>query len=395
MKPIHPNTDPDLGLHVADLFDILDKEEVFACLPATSTAPEHRNLTNSIIDLAELVERNRIGTEVLRSDPGRPHRLFDHPTKRDVVRLEQKSRSFTTDHGWMTPEQARKRIEHWKALTRAQGGPESPNRDKIVLSLFDLTGSWSRPWEEAGYQVFRFDIQADPEMGDVNAFSVDFFNDWFGSFDGQDVYAILAACPCTDFANSGAKHFAAKDKDGRTAASIALVEQTKATIEYFSPSVWAIENPTGRIETLGNLPNWRLSFDPYHFGDTYTKKTLIWGRFNANLPVAPVDPVEGSKMHKLYGGKSLKTKNARSATPEGFAYGFFLANNALHHPAFALSTKYDRLDAELLEHALAVGASQEDISYLIDDAYYIECDDEGAHDILRGIIDQRAPAIAA
>jgi hypothetical protein len=100
-------------------------------------------------------------------------------------------------------------------------------------------------------------------------------------------------------------------------------------------------------------------------------------------------------MHKLYGGKSLKTKNARSATPEGFAYGFFLANNALHHPAFALTTKYDRLDPDLLEEALAVGASERDISDIIDDLYYIELDDDGANQVLREIIADRAPAIAA
>ncbi|PZR93583.1 MAG: DNA cytosine methyltransferase [Stutzerimonas stutzeri] len=331
----------------------------------------------------------------MREDPNRPHRLFDHPSKADIVRLEQKSRSLTGEIGWMTPEKARARVEHWKTLACAQGGPESPNRDKIVISLFDLTGSWSRPWEEAGYQVYRFDIQADAQMGDVNNFSVEFFNDWFGSFDGLDIYAILAACPCTDFAVSGAKHFAAKDRDGRTAASIRLVEQTKAVIDYFQPSIWAVENPVGRIEELGSLPRWRLSFDPYHFGDTYTKKTLIWGRFNADLPIAPVEPVEGSKMHKKFGGKSLKTKNARSETPEGFSYGFFLANNALHHPELQMTTKYDRLDPSLLAEVLALGAAIEDVSYAIDDAYYIELDDEGAHDILRGMIAERSSLRAA
>jgi hypothetical protein len=108
--------------------------------------------------------------------------------------------------------------------------------------------------------------------------------------------------------------------------------------------VWALENPVGRIEKLGGLPPWRLSFDPNHIGDPYTKKTLLWGRFNADLPIAPVEPTEGSKMHSQYGGKSLATKNARSVTPEGFAYAFFMANNAYDHPAMTISNKYDRLD---------------------------------------------------
>lgn len=379
------------GEHIGDLFDIV------RAIPqaSASTAPEHRNIGGEVIDLNAYVQASLAADREMRADPDRPHRLFDHPGKEAIIRLNKKSSAFTSEFGWMEPDQARARVERWKELTWAQGGPDSPNRDKIVLSLFDLTGSWSRPWEEAGYQVYRFDIQADAEMGDVNNFSVEFFNDWFSSFDGLDIYAILAACPCTDFAVSGAKHFAKKDQDGRTAASIRLVEQTKAVIEYFKPSIWAIENPVGRIEELGSLPKWRLSFDPFHFGDTYTKKTLIWGRFNADLPIAPVEPVEGSKMHSQYGGKSLKTKNARSATPEGFAYGFFLANNAHHHPELEMTTKYDRLDPQLIAEALASGADAKDISYAIDDAYYIELDDEAAHQILREIIHTHAELAAA
>jgi hypothetical protein len=265
----------------------------------------------------------------------------------------------------MTPAQARAKIREWEQHAVAQGrDPKSRriNGDKIVLSFFDLSGEWSLPWDQAGYQVWRFDIQNDPKnapaeerMGDVNNFSTDFFNDWFGNFEGLDIHAILAACPCTDFAVSGARHFAAKDKDGRTVASVKLVQQTLAAIEYFKPAVWAIENPVGRIEKLGGLPPWRLSFDPNDVGETYTKKTLLWGRFNADMPIAPVEPVEGSKMHTKYGGKSLATKNARSVTPEGFAYSFFMANNAIDHPAMTIANKYDRLDRSLIEQAVKAG----------------------------------------
>ncbi len=63
-------------------------------------------------------------------------------------------------------------------------------------------------------------------------------------------------------------------------------------------------------------------------GYLHLRKPLLWGRSNADLPIAPVEPIEGSKMHKLYGGKSLATKNAGSLTPVGFGYSFFMANNA-------------------------------------------------------------------
>lgn len=315
--------------------------------------------------------------------------LFAAPMDSDVIRLDRKATAYHRAHGWMTVDEARQRIEQWKEHAYAQGEPGSKNADRVVLSFFDRTGAWSQPWEDAGYQVFRFDIQTDAVVGDVNNFGVEFFGDLFGDFEGLDIYAVLAACPCTDFAGSGARHFAAKDADGRTELSVELVRQTKRAIEYFKPIVWAIENPVGRIESLADLPPWRLSFDPCHLGDPYTKRTLIWGRFNADLPVAPVEPSEGSKMHRLYGGSSLATKNARSVTPTGFAYAFFLANNAIDNPAMAVVNKYDRLCPRLLEAAVDAGLAESFIGNLINDAYYMDLDDEGAEQALRDELSSR------
>jgi predicted RNA methylase len=316
------------------------------------------------------------------------HHLFDAPAKSKVTRLADKVKVYNAKHGWMTLEEAKARIAEWEDEAVRQG-KTSVNGDKVVLSLFDRTGVWSLPWEQAGYDVYRFDLQ-DPEQGgyikDVMEFNAEYFADEFGDFDGKDIHAILAACPCTDFAASGAKHFAAKDADGRTKASIHLVEQTLAVIEHFRPAIWAIENPVGRIEKLTGLPPWRLSFDPYHFGDPYTKKTLLWGRFNADLPVAPVEPTEGSKMHSQFGGASLATKNARSETPEGFAYAFFMANNAKMNLADALSNKYDRLDPDVIAAAVRAGVPEEAIADAVDDLYYMDQDDEAANDAIRALV---------
>jgi hypothetical protein len=106
-------------------------------------------------------------------------RVFDAPEKTDVVRLEEKTRVYVKGSGYMTVAQARERIAEWKKNALDQG-KTNRNVDKVVLSLFDTTGEWSKPWEEAGYQVYRFDIQDDPEFGDVNKFSTEFFNDIFG-----------------------------------------------------------------------------------------------------------------------------------------------------------------------------------------------------------------------
>lgn len=358
---------------------------------AESTAPEHAQVGVDDRELAQIVDEFNQAQSAMLEDGERVSHVFDAPAKGEVVRLNDKAKVYVSGHGWMSPEEAKQRIAEWKAHAAAQGKDQkarNANGQKVVLSLFDKSGAWSQPWEDAGYQVFRFDIQNDPDVGDVNNFSTGFFNDWFGDFEGADIYAVLAACPCTDFASSGARHFAAKDADGRTVASVNLVHQTLRTIEHFKPAVWAVENPVGRIEQLGGLPPWRLSFDPNHLGDPYTKKTLIWGRFNGDLPVAPVEPTEGSKMHRMYGGKSLATKNARSVTPEGFAYGFFMANNAIDNPVMAVANKFDRLDRGLIEQAIGAGLTEGDIEQAVEDHYYMDLNDAAAEQALREAIDE-------
>jgi hypothetical protein len=357
-----------------------------------ATAPEHIAGVDDR-ELGEIVTEFNDAMAGMMQDGQPITNIFVAPKKNEVVRLEDKTRIYNKEHGWMTPAEAKQRIAEWKAHALEQyDSSRGENSQRVVLSLFDLTGKWSKPWEEAGYQVYRFDIQDDPVVGDVNNFSTEFFSDWFGDFDGMDVYAILAATPCTDFASSGSRHFAAKDADGRTVASVKLVHQTLRVIEHFKPPVWALENPVGRIEKLGGLPPWRLSFNPNHLGDPYTKRTLLWGRFNGDLPIAPVEPTEGSKMHKLYGGKSMATKNARSATPEGFSYGFFMANNAIDNPVLALHGKFDRLDRGLMAEALELGIKPDDIETAVEDFYYMDLDDDAANDAIRELIDEARAA---
>ena len=226
-------------------------------------------------------------------------------------------------------EESRTRREEWSKRAEAQFSDPSirgRNSDKAIISLFDHTGNWSRPWAEAGYNVVRVDLQ---DGIDVNDFSAGYLMEWAADqgIDAANVYGMLIAAPCTDFANSGARWFKEKDQDGRTEASKNLVFQALKSVEFFRPKFWVLENPTGRIQRLTNLPKARYSFHPWHFGEDYTKATQLYGRFEVDLPTAPVYPTAGSKMHTQFGGASLATKNARSETAAGFADAFFMANN--------------------------------------------------------------------
>lgn len=207
--------------------------------------------------------------------------------------------------------------------------------EKILISLFDYTGNWSKPYRENGWEVIQVDIKHGVDIMDWNPIKV--LNDHW-QFNAP-TFGILAAIPCTDYAVSGAKHFAAKDLDGRTEASQKLVARTKEIIDFFSDSrlleFWAVENPRSRIHTLNPwLGKPRLKFNPCDYAgydpnpddSRYNKDTWIWGNFK--IPEKKrLEPFEKEYPgFKKLGGKSERTKELRSITPLGFSYAFYEAN---------------------------------------------------------------------
>lgn len=211
---------------------------------------------------------------------------------------------------------------------------------KLIISIFDKTGNWARPWINAGYPVMLWDLKYEGDFLDFNEFAR-----WITGYE-QFVYGMLFAPPCTEYAVSGARWWEKKDKDfpERLATANELVEFCLMLAQFpeLFPNLnfWALENPIGRIESC--VPELKglklLTFDPCDYGDPYTKKTCLWGNFNPNLPKSPVTPefVEYTRKDGTVtkfapqfgktGGTSEKTKAIRSETPMGFANAFFQAN---------------------------------------------------------------------
>ena len=235
------------------------------------------------------------------------------------------------------------------------------NKDKYVISLYDYTGEALKPWAEAGYQCFAYDIQHEVQStekfeggGSINYIHADLHNlatlDFiYDSLSGKEVTFAMAFPVCTDMAVSGAAHFKRKREADplfqRKAANYAIwcAELFQALdCPYF------IENPVSVLSTLWRKPDY--SFHPYEYGgyidpeqaehpkwpdyiapmDAYPKKTCLWtgGGFVMPTP-SPVKPEDGhSRQHLKLGGKSMKTKNIRSATPRGFAQAVYNCNNS-------------------------------------------------------------------
>ena len=179
-----------------------------------------------------------------------------------------------------------------------------------MLSILDLcsgSGAWSRPYDEAGYNVIDVDLPRD-----IRLFK------WIDI----PIQGILAAPPCTVFASSGAR-WERSNED--LVCGLSIVDACLRMVAIYQPRWWALENPVGTLRHWIGPP--RMSFNPSDYGDPYTKKTLLWGNFNAPFKVNRVESTEGSKMHTKYGGKSDRTKAARSITPALFAQKFYEANS--------------------------------------------------------------------
>ncbi|MFR0873726.1 MAG: hypothetical protein ACLSHC_03075 [Bilophila wadsworthia] len=81
------------------------------------------------------------------------------------------------------------------------------DKEKTVISCFDLTGNMVRPWAEAGYLCYCVDIQhpqGETRQGNIIRVGAD-MRDWLPPFRPITFAAFFP--PCTDVAVSGARWF--------------------------------------------------------------------------------------------------------------------------------------------------------------------------------------------
>lgn len=208
--------------------------------------------------------------------------------------------------------------------------------DRIILDLCGGTGSWSKPYAVAGYDVRLVTL---PD------------NDVLTYAPPDGVYGILAAPPCTQFSFARTKAKIPRNlREGMTTIRACLEIiwhcqcQLNSDQQKYSPlNFWALENPyLGMLRWfLGRPP---FVFDPYEFGDDYQKRTALWGSFSDPIK-CPVEMSANSKnlcktnsrdlpkfdhipsrdIHPEHFGK-LDRAARRAITPAGFARAFFKAN---------------------------------------------------------------------
>ncbi|MGL5223593.1 MAG: Dcm methylase [Plesiomonas shigelloides] len=247
---------------------------------------------------------------------------------------------------------------------------------KKAIFLYDFTGIMAQPWLEAGYECWCFDGQHPTGITrDGNHVKVGM---WFdaarvgehvveiAALVGPDVVFVFGFPECTYLSCSGAgwlyhpddKHLPTDqrrphpmhpNRKAQRADAVELAKMVQSVGDYYR-CIWALENPMSQLATL-----WRkgdYSFHPNEFGgwlpeddvhpdypdnipgrDRYKKTTWLWASPSFVFPhrkPLPCDQLRGSDFvmgrNDGLGGKSLRTKNIRSATPRGFARAVFDAN---------------------------------------------------------------------
>jgi hypothetical protein len=239
--------------------------------------------------------------------------------------------------------------------------------NKVVLSLYDYTGEALRPWAEAGYSCYAFDIQhiIDGSFSNTQFFagggSITYrhadlhnhetLNAIQDEFSDKHVVFGMAFPVCTDMAVSGAAHFKRKAEVNPSFQTEAVSYAMWCAKLFNSMHIpYFVENPVSVLATKWRKPDY--SFHPYEYGgyirdddaehprwpeyiaprDAYKKKTCLWTGNGFVMPTKVAVDCEGyhgngysTAMMKL-GGKSQRTKDIRSATPRGFAKAVCDAN---------------------------------------------------------------------
>lgn len=196
--------------------------------------------------------------------------------------------------------------------------------NKIILDLCGGTGSWSKPYREAGYDVQLITL---PDQ-DVRYYKPP-----------KNVYGVLAAPPCNKFSRAAwsIKKIDREFKKGMVAVRACMniiwrLQENAAQLKF-----WALENPQGYLNRFLGHP--AFYFQPWEFGTTSplrTKRTYLWGYFNRPVKLKRKRdfPFINSRFKDIPGSnKSHRNKGfdcmnpiKRAITPAEFATAFFKAN---------------------------------------------------------------------
>lgn len=208
----------------------------------------------------------------------------------------------------------------------------------VIIDLCGGTGSWSKPYEIAGYTVYNITLpEYDIFKFDINLKQLCFFSSKFDLdiiIPISRIKGVLAAPPCTQFskANWRAKFVDRDFFEGMKCVRACLEIIWKIQSLGNKLEFWAIENPLGYLYNFLGKP--AFYFQPWEFGETdfrSTKRTAIWGYFNQPVKTVKKRTVSFIRDPKIvkHGNLAWGSRSAadRAKTSSYFAEAFFHANH--------------------------------------------------------------------
>lgn len=207
--------------------------------------------------------------------------------------------------------------------------------NKTILHLCADTGSDTKPYRDAGYNV----ILVGKDIGVENYIIPK----------DLDIYGIIANPVCTEFSTARSNGKARNPEKGmeimRECERIILVALMTRKLKF-----WVIENPAkGVMKNYLGKPEYE--YEPWWYGSPWTKRTALWGKFNIPKRIydkwEDVPKLEGlyqrpgrgkpslafmhkSHYHKIPEFQTLPVPDSdmefRSLCSQKFAQAFFEAN---------------------------------------------------------------------
>ena len=223
----------------------------------------------------------------------------------------------------------------------------------IAIFIFSKSKIIAKSWANAGVECHLFDLYPEEDQPNIIHHSGDIRKNRkvLGKLCRENNCVFIGSfTPCTDMAVAGARHFEKKALNDALfwAKAMELVYIGLDLAEYFDIPYF-IENPKTVLGTLLDRKP-EIKIHPWMYGaylpedhthglfpdiyppkDAYPKETWLWIGNGLQIPAKkPVTPVRSDYpgWSKL-GGKSERTKEIRSCTPEGFAKALFEANRHL------------------------------------------------------------------
>jgi hypothetical protein len=201
-----------------------------------------------------------------------------------------------------------------------------------VISICDLTGNMVRPWAEAGYECWCFDIahsiRRPRQEGNIHFVWGDARS--IKRPTNKPIVFAIAQTPCTHTAVSGARDFETKG-EYMLVDALVLFAAARQVCEW-SGAPYMMENPVSMISSIPHIGKPNYYFNPadytgFELGDNYTKKTCIWAGNGFVMPEpCPVHGLGKPDNRIHFASPGDDRADIRAAAPMGFSRAVFHAN---------------------------------------------------------------------